>query len=291
MRIQTFTIVAGSEACNARCPYCVARMTPAYDLTAKLPPVNWRNFRIACGLARSTGVTTVLITGKGEPTLFPDQITEFLRAMQRYEFPFVEIQTNGIALAQGKPATRDHLALWYELGMTTIALSLVHWEPKRNQPVYLPQGPDYFDLGLWIDRMHKCGFSVRLSVIMLRGWIDTPEEVESMAGFCRKHGVEQLTVRSVTRPQAAADPEVARFVDEHLLAADAIQDIRKRLDAKGKRLLELVHGAVVYDLDGQNLCLSNCLTIDPGDEQIRQLIFWPDGHLRYDWQYPGAILL
>ena len=23
MRIQTFSIVAGSEACNARCPFCV----------------------------------------------------------------------------------------------------------------------------------------------------------------------------------------------------------------------------------------------------------------------------
>ncbi len=27
MKIQTFSIVAGSEACNARCPFCISKMT------------------------------------------------------------------------------------------------------------------------------------------------------------------------------------------------------------------------------------------------------------------------
>ena len=35
----------------------------------------------------------------------------------------------------------------------------------------------------------------------------------------------------------------------------------------------------------------DCLTIDPSADDIRQLIFFPDGHLRYDWQYAGALLL
>jgi len=33
------------------------------------------------------------------------------------------------------------------------------------------------------------------------------------------------------------------------------------------------------------------LTIQPKIRKKRQLIFYPDGHLRYDWQYQGAILL
>jgi hypothetical protein len=55
--------------------------------------------------------------------------------------------------------------------------------------------------------------------------------------------------------------------------------------------MELVHGAIVYDLHGQNICLTNALTIEPRSDEIRQLIFFPDGHLRYDWQYKGAIIL
>ena len=31
------------------------------------------------------------------------------------------------------------------------------------------------------------------------------------------------------------------------------------------------------------------LTKDEMDA-IRQLIFFPDGHVRYDWKYPGAIV-
>ena len=81
MRVQTYTIVAGSEACNARCPYCVSRMTPDYEMDEGLPEVNWRNFEIGCRFAKDSGVSTVLVTGKGEPTLFPGQISDFLRRL------------------------------------------------------------------------------------------------------------------------------------------------------------------------------------------------------------------
>ena len=51
------------------------------------------------------------------------------------------------------------------------------------------------------------------------------------------------------------------------------------------------HQAEVYDVEGPNLCLPDSLTIEAGTENLRQLIFFPGGHLRYDWQHPGAILL
>ena len=78
MKIQTFSILAGSEACNARCPFCISKMTPPSGVELKEPKVNWRNFRKACLLAKQSGVTTAMFTGKGEPTLFPKQITKFL---------------------------------------------------------------------------------------------------------------------------------------------------------------------------------------------------------------------
>jgi hypothetical protein len=53
--------------------------------------------------------------------------------------------------------------------------------------------------------------------------------------------------------------------------------------------MRLPHGADVYDFRGQNVCLNNCLT-PPNSEEIRQIIFFPDGHLRYDWVYEGAII-
>jgi hypothetical protein len=72
---------------------------------------------------------------------------------------------------------------------------------------------------------------------------------------------------------------------------ESLEEMESYLRRKGHQLMKLIHGGVVYDVDGQNVCLSNSLTIDPNTEELRQLIFFPDGHLRYDWQYEGAILL
>lgn len=56
-------------------------------------------------------------------------------------------------------------------------------------------------------------------------------------------------------------------------------------------LLALPHGGMVYDVDGQNSGWGTCLTESTNPEDIRQLIFFPDGHLRYSWKHTGAIIL
>lgn len=152
MKIQTMSIVVGTRACNARCPFCVSKMTGFKEPLPTEP--NWVNLEAGCRLAVMGGVTTVLLTGKGEPTLYPDLISSYLVALKRHRFPFVELQTNGLSL------TGKLLAAWKKGGLTTV-------------------------------------------------------------------------------------------------------------------------------------CLSTCLTLNPGRgaDDLRQLIFFPDGHLRYDWRYQGAILL
>jgi len=42
----------------------------------------------------------------------------------------------------------------------------------------------------------------------------------------------------------------------------------------GTRLMSLMHERRVYDIGGQNFCLSDCLTIDPQNNDIRTLIFY-----------------
>jgi uncharacterized radical SAM superfamily protein len=56
MRIQTFSIVVGGTACNAKCPFCVSKMTPEMGATnEKMPDVNWVNFAKAVRLADKAG--------------------------------------------------------------------------------------------------------------------------------------------------------------------------------------------------------------------------------------------
>lgn len=290
MKIQTFTAVAGSMACNARCPYCVSRMTPAVGMHAEEPEVNWRNFRIGCKFAKDCGVSTFLITGKGEPTLFPGQISGFLYELQRQHnpFPFIELQTNGynmLSLAMDK-----YYREWYDYGMTTVALSVVHWEDEKNREVIFPN-KEHYDLIERVEFLHSIGFTVRLSAMMMGGYIDSADAVMQLVDFGRECDIEQITVRPLNYTETG-DKEVADFVKDHKIPGATMNQLDTALRLAGAvEVLELVHGATVYDVDGQNLCVSNCLTIDVADETLRQLIFFPDGHLRYDWRYPGAILL
>lgn len=291
MRIQTLSIIAGSEACNARCPFCISRMTPPHGVELREPEVNWRNFDLACRLAARCGVTTAMVTGKGEPTLYPAQITKFLGALAPHGFPFVELQTNGILFSERKRDYRPVLEEWYRLGLTTLAISIVDHRPEKNHAIYTPHRQTYIDLPELIGRLHGMGFSVRLAAILLNDFIDSPAELWSLIEFASDLGVEQLTVRPVNRPFHAADPDVAAWTDAHRLPPERLEVIRQWLDSAGVLVMTLVHGALVYDVEGQNVCLTDSLTLAPSTEDVRQLIFFPDGHLRYDWQRKGAILL
>jgi len=286
--VQTYSIVAGSLACNAKCPYCVSKMTPHQGVEMKPSDVNWRNFDLGAKLSKEWGAATVLITSKGESTLFPEQLTEYMRKLSKHEFPMVELQTNGIKLMED--SYDKHLAKWYELGMTTIALSVTHYDDEKNNAIYQPGRETDYNLEGLIGKLHDHGFSVRLSCMMFKGYIDNPEEIQKLVDFAKENDVEQLTVRSIEKPDCSENKDVSGWVDEHRLVDNVVSDVRDYLDAEGTRLRELVHGAIVYDYQGQNICLSNCLTRDAKDSSIRQLIFFPDGHVRYDWQHPGAIL-
>lgn len=301
MKIQTYSILVGTKACNACCHYCVAKMTPGFNIPQEkpkihwfppvgIPEINWKNFETGCKFAAKSDVSTVLITGKGEPTLFPYQITDYLERLQAHSFPFIELQTNGIALFQEHNRYDSCLEKWRELGMTTVAISVVHYKDQKNKEIFQPEG-NYMNLFILIEKLHSLGFSVRLSVVMIKDYIDSINEVKNLVTFAKGNQVEQLTIRHVEQPEKGGSLAIRKWISEHRLRKEQLDSIRDFLKKEGTKLLRLVHDAVVYDLDGQNICFTNALTISPNPEEVRQLIFFPDGHLRYDWQYPGAILL
>jgi hypothetical protein len=121
---------------------------------------------------------------------------------------------------------------------------------------------------------------------------------------CRAENIKQLTFRDVAMPEDASNQEVYDWTKEHptdfvkkemyniFVAALRYPTTKELLGlSQPTQVLQLPHGGIVYDVQGQNVCLGNCLTesVDPND--IRQLIFFPDGSLRYSWQYEGACIL
>jgi len=236
--------------------------------------------------AEKAGVTTILITGKGEPTLAPRQITDYLNYIKEREFPFIELQSNMLRARELRD--EGYLSNWYEKGLNTVCISIVHYDNQKNSEIYTP-GKDYPDLSETIGLLHEKGFTVRLSCVGVQGYIDTYEKLQELTAFAKENGVEQVSYCPMTNSGNTQNSKVSGWINKNSLKfyVEIVNTVRCR----GTILLNLVHGAQVFDLDGQNLCLKNCLTRDPLEETVRQLIFFPDGKLTYDWEYEGARIL
>lgn len=290
MKYHTFCVVAGSLACNAACPWCVAGMTPKNEVSdTKAPDIDEDSFWRACRLAELSGLDTARITSKGEPTIFPDQVTRYLELLQPWRFPFIEMQTNGILIARRKRVSDEHLITWRKMGLTHICISVVSTDAERNRLNYTPKEKQYIDLSKLIDDLHSFGFNVRLTLIMQRGDVDSAESLKQFLAFARAHHVEQVTALPVNKPTSSRDGALYDAAVKAALTPEQMHEIQA-FAATGNLLNTLPWGAKIYDIGGQNFCLTSCLTTSPDANESRQLIFLPPGRITTDWQYEGAMI-
>jgi len=200
------------------------------------------------------------------------------------------LQTNGIALEKNFEKYEPYLKEWHERGLDIISISIAHYDQLKNGTVFT-HDEKYIELESLIKKLHKIGFTVRLSCVLIKGYIDSIYETLKLINAAKDWKVEQLTLRHLAKPFYPKNNGVFKWVQNHALDEKQLDSIKSFFDKNAERLFTLEHGAVIYDFNDQNVCLTNALTIDPYTENVRQLIFFPDGHLRYDWQFKGAILL
>lgn len=289
MKTHTFSIVVGSAACNAKCPYCVSKMTRT--AACRTQPINKRRFHTACRIVEQArdGLVSVLLTGKGEPLLAPDMITEYLSEMEEYRFPLIDLQTNGIRIDH----CQNELMRWQDMGLTLVCLSVAHWDPTiSNRLMGIEQE---FNFCAAANRLHELGFAVRLNCTMLKSGLSTPVAFENMVTQCRKLDIEQLTLREVEMPELPENSIAAQKVVSYI-EKEKPHGYAKRLCLwlemnRATKLMELAHGAIIYDYHGQNVCISNCLTSTTDPDDLRQIIYFPDGRIMYDWKYAAARIL
>jgi len=120
---------------------------------------------------------------------------------------------------------------------------------------------------------------------MLDGYIDCVEEVEKLIRYAEENDVFQLTLRRADAPENPLDLEAAEYVQDHRLSDERFQEICDFLEEKGEFCDELPHGAIVYEIFGQNVCVTTGLTpAQRNKDDVRQLIFFPQGCLTASWE-------
>jgi hypothetical protein len=251
----------------------------------KLPKLDfdWDRFdrAIQYVMTKEQQINTALITGRGEPTLYLDHLEGLI---QRLRVSFLtELQTNGTKLAL--LAGHQLGSFWYA-GLTTIALSVCSMDPERsNQIMGIKEDFNFHDL---IGRLRD-KFTIRLLYLLTAQDID-PEHRDakwfaSTINKAKELGAHQITFRPVSTPDWGGDPEIRQWATKHGDRAD----YGHIFDGIGTKLWSMSWGGQIYDVGGVSVCYADCLTDKPELDQPRSYIF--DGkHLRYSWQYGGALI-
>jgi len=284
----TFTIVAGDHSCMNSCPFCISKMTPKIPYLYSPREFNYFKFQKAIRIAEKYNANNVLITGKGEPTLFPQEITDILVFLKGSSFARIELQTDGFTLLSimKKNKWSSYLKKWKSLGLDMIAISTYHYITEKNKKIF--KSKHVMDLDAMINAYKIIhGFDIRLSCVLLKGYIDSIEEVKKMIAFAKERNIMQLTFRKlgISRVWGISDKLVNAY-NKYASLKVSDSDIIKFFDRYGKLIDVLPHGARIYEYKQQNVCLTDCLSEDYGKEKVRQLIFHPNGWLCTSWEFP-----
>lgn len=290
MRISTLSIMIGSSACNLKCKYCISRTT--YNIAEKnqlfVPSENLITKAIRV-FARSEGFTA-LITGKGEPTLIPhNKLLNLIEVLYRHT-PVIEMQTNGLLLTDKK--VKDYA----RAGLSTVAISCASYNNKFNTALMAGYNKLSWDLAEKAKLVIKNNLVLRLAIVATKGGIDNINSflrfVKWTKSLAPPNYPLQITIRKMSllsryELKTKTGKEVANFIKHNLVDTSPIW---KYLKNHSQKIMTLPWGAEVFDYEGVSVCVSDCLTIRPHDDTIRSAILFPDGHLRYSWEYPAAVI-
>ncbi len=296
----TLTAVVGDKNCVNDCGICISKMTPDDYVSQGKTDIDLIEFRRALQAASVFSAKYFLITGKGEPTIYPETIEELLDESQIIPFIRRELQTAGNLIATGGEKYDSFLSSWRKKGLDVVAVSIYHHNDEINKRMFRPKSGSFYNLSELIEKIHSRDLRVRLSCVMLKDCIDSPEQVQGLIEYAKENGVFQLTLRTADTPSRPVDSELSRrtieYTQGNMLDEEQLREISSFLESTGRICGKLPHGAVIYEVDKQNVCITTGLTddveqnekrtTDAGEYKIRQLIFFAPNILTSSWENP-----
>jgi len=238
-----------------------------------------RNFPKVMTTARAAGVTSVLLTGKGEPLCGMQSTLMWVKRVSasfgNYQY-HCELQTNGRGLNQNK------IDVLQANGLNVIAFSfdkLSDFEEHARSAAYI----------------RKRGMITRAS-LNITDMLPKDTCFKDILRLTKKYGYHQLTLRDITVPTGLRRTKDAKaaaaWIKKHTNKKRFEELVAQlRVTAKGRVIRTLPYGATVYDIqDIAVTAFDYCVQDANNNNDIRNLIYAEDGHLYTAWNSEASIL-
>lgn len=280
---ENLTICLPGDRCNKHCPYCVSKMTPTFEEVSDSGFDAWmNNLKKVKYIASSAGIGSILITGKGEPSLrlWSDSTEDICNIFQ--EFP-IEIQVNDIEIVKNHEKIIRRLSF---LGINTVAVSVDCLK---------------YDLVTAISRLQKAfilsssvGMNNRIS-INVTNHTDIPHDLFEFFETLKSLKVDQVLLRNVIFPEDGEDSETKRWIKENT-SFGKYEIFEKKIsdfiiDNNFKKIRTTKWGMNIYDVMGISYAMaSECIQESAEFNHIRSLIYQQDAHLYTSWNSKASRL-
>jgi organic radical activating enzyme len=253
MRANNLSISVPNKGCNKNCEYCVSKMTGMRPFNEEL----WKNnFPKVSRIAKSAQVTSVSITGKGEPLLH--ECLNYIRRIctELFDFP-LEIQTNGVILNTWAKSLEDLIE--DDKASSKYNRFLINKTSQYSQDLRYFVRPSDIELALddlleenrdnYFNIMNPFTWLREIGINTVAVSIDSEENFEELLsnevfkilkyndlntritvnlsdkiknGFlywldqCKKHAIDQLSFRRITKANFTEKNSIHKWIDKHV---------------------------------------------------------------------------
>ena len=145
--------------------------------------------------------------------------------------------------------------------------------------------------------LNKYDIVPRLSVVLLKGYIDSEDEIRKYLDWAAEIGAKQVIIRQLSIiPQrycsyAAQEND---WSQRHFVSINVAKDFLERTGSE--KLLKLPWGPPIYSYTARNgKPLNVCAYTYPKDEDegyfVKAVMFFPDNHLYYSWRHQASLIM
>lgn len=297
--------IYSSQACNARCAFCVEELRPAsrgvaLNVQKTVEADNERYFAamqsVLDGLKPLN--PSVSVTG-GEPSQ-DARLPRILRTLQASAARKRTMTSNGSGLLdvrEGKPLI-DWIA---ETGVAHLNISRAHGDDRINAKLMRYRAsPDAAALREIVRRAQRGGTRVRLSCVLVANSVDDVSDVLAYLDFAQSVGVDNVIFRQLmhTDPTTTQANFVTKFSDRRRVAmTPLLAELARREDFTFQRqVMGYYYYVEVWRyknidvvFEGADLAqLERTKHSMPG--VIQELIFHPNSRLASTWQPWDGVL-